>query len=227
MSDRHAAARGFTLAEVLVALAITAFIGGTVWGSFNQGFKAKEMIESEAGIYRELRTGTARMVREISMAFISENYDTARFRDYTNRPTFFTGEADKLGFSMLGHQRLLRDAKESDQSIVFYKVDRDPDEKGGRAVTSLLRCEKPVIDDQPDRCDRWETLISDVRKVEFKYWDNQKKDWVDNWDTRHSEHPMQLPDRVRIEITAKDELGKERKYPTQAVVNMVTALERR
>lgn len=220
------AARGFTLAEVLVALAITAFIGGMVWGSFNQGFRAKEMIEAEAGIYRELRTGTARMVREISMAFISENFDTARFRDYSDRPTFFTGDEEKLGFSMLGHQRLLRDAKESDQSIVFYKVDRDPDVKG-KTVTSLLRCEKPVLDDEPDRCERWETLISDVKKVAFKYWDNKKKDWVEEWDTRRNEHPQQLPDRVRIEITAKDELGKDRTYLTQARINMVTALERR
>jgi general secretion pathway protein J len=165
--------RGFTLAEVLVALAITAFIGGMIWASFAQGFKAKEMIESEALLYRELRTGTARMVREISMAFVSNNYDPARFRDNTTRPTFFTGEPEKLSFSMLGHQRLSRDAKESDQSIVFYKVDRDPDDK---TLYSLLRCEKPVIDDEPDRCDRWETLISDVRKVEFKYWDNQKND---------------------------------------------------
>ena len=224
---RRASMQGFTLAEVLVALAITAFIGGMVWGSFNQGYKAKEMIESEAGIYRELRTGTARMVREISMAFISNNFDSLRFRDFADRPTFFTGEAEKLGFSMLGHQRLLRDAKESDQSIVFYKVDRDPDVKEGKAVTSLLRCEKPVIDDDPERCERWETLISDVKKVEFKYWDNKKKDWVEEWDTRKNEHPDQLPDRVRIEIFAKDEVGKEKKYVTQARINMVTALERR
>lgn len=222
----RSAARGFTLAEVLVALAITSFIGGMVWGSFNQGFKAKEMIEAEAGIYRELRTGTSRMVREISMAFVSNNFDTARFRDFADRPTFFTGESEKLGFSMLGHQRLLRDAKESDQSIVFFKVDRDPDVKG-KAQTALLRCEKPVIDDEPDRCERWETLIGEVKKVEFKYWDNKKKDWVEEWDTRKNEHPDQLPDRVRIEILAKDDSGKDKKYVTQARINMVTALERR
>ena len=219
------AARGFTLAEVLVALAITAFIGGMVWGSFHQGFMAKEMIEGEAGLYRELRTGTTRMVREISMAFISDNYDPARFRDNASRPTFFTGESEKLGFSMLGHQRLSRDAKESDQSIVFYKVDRDPDSKDRQ--TSLMRCEKPGIDDDPERCERWEVLISGVKKVEFKYWDNKKKDWVEEWDTRHSEHPGQLPDRVKIVVQAKNELGKDQKYATQARVNMVSVLERR
>ena len=215
---------GFTLAEVMIALGITGLIGGLVWSSFATGLRAKEVVEQEAGIYRELRTGMGRMTREISMAFVSDDWDPARFRDNHDRPTFFSGEQNKLGFSMLGHQRLLKDAKESDQSIVFYKVDRDPDDRDKR---SLLRCEKPVIDDEPDRCERWETLISDVKKIEFKYWDNKKKDWVTGWDTRQNEHPSQLPDRVSIELTSKNELGKDQKYVTQTRINLVTILERK
>jgi general secretion pathway protein J len=216
--------RGFTLAEVMIALAITGLISALVWGSFSTGLRAKEVVDQEASIYRELRTGMSRLAREISMAFISENWDAARFRDNHDRPTFFTGEQNKLSFSMLGHQRLLKDAKESDQSIVFYKVDRDPDD---RDKTALLRCEKPVIDDEPERCSGWETLISDVKKIEFKYWDNKMKDWVAEWDTRKNEHPSQLPDRVAIELTGKNELGKEQKYVTQTRINMVTILERK
>jgi general secretion pathway protein J len=214
-------ARGFTLAEVLIATAITAMIGSLVWTSFSSGFKAREVVESEADIYRELRVGMNRLVREISMAFISMSYDTLRYRDNTDRPTFFTGESEELSFSMLGHQRLARDAKESDQSIVFYKVGHDPDVKG---VDSLLRCEKPVLDDKSEDCEHWETLITDVKGIELKYWDNKRNDWVNEWDTRGNEHPNQLPDRVRIELTAKNEMGKPQKYVTQARINLVTPL---
>lgn len=218
-------ARGFTLMEVLIAMTITTIIGGLVWSSFTTGFKAKEVVEQEADIYRELRTGMGRLTRELSMAFISENYDHTRYRDNQDRPTFFTGEKNELSFTMLGHQRLMLDAKESDQSVVFYKVDADPEERG---VRSLVRCENPVIGEDSDRCidNRWETLISNVKDIEFQYWDNQKKDWVDTWDTRRNEHPFQLPDRVRIELTAKNELGKDQKYVTQARINLVTALGR-
>lgn len=215
------AARGFTLAEVMIAVAITAMIGGMVATSFTTGFRAKEMVEEEAEIYRELRVGMGRVVREISMAFISNNYDTVRYRDNADRPTFFSGESDEISFSMLGHQRLSRDAKESDQSIVFYKVDRDPDEPGSY---SLQRCEKPVIDEEPDRCEDWQTLVSEVKSLDLKYWDNKKNEWVDDWDTRSNEHPNQLPDRVRVELTAKNELGKDQKYTTQSRINLVTPL---
>ncbi len=214
--------RGFTLAEVLIAVAVTAMIGGLVWGSFHQGFQAREMIEQEAELYREIRIGTNRLVREISMAFVSNNYDATRFT--SSRPTLFAGEDDRLTFSMLGHQRLSRDAKESDQSIVSYKIDRNPDEKDS---TALLRCEKPVLDDEPERCEGWEVLLSGISNMELRYWDSKRKEWVREWDTRRNEYADQLPERVRIELTGKNELNQEQKYVTQSRIALIQALERR
>ncbi len=214
-------ALGFTLAEVLVAVAVTSFIGVVVASTLSVGFKAKEVVEVEADLFRELRSGMGRLTREISMAFLSNNYDTGRYRDNQDRPTFFEGRERTLSFTMLGHQRLTRDAKESDQSVVFYKVDRDPDE---RRMTSLLRCEIPVITEEIKECEAWQTLISDVSQVTFAYWDNAKDDWVDVWDTRENEYPNKLPDRVRIELMGKDERGKDQKYVTQARINLVTPL---
>lgn len=205
----------------MVAVAVTSFIGVVVASSLSVGFRAKEMVEIEADLFRELRSGMGRLTREISMAFLSNNYDTGRYRDHQDRPTFFDGQEKALSFTMLGHQRLTRDAKESDQSVVFYKVDRDPDE---RRMTSLLRCEIPIISGEIEACEAWETLISDVSQVTFSYWDNVKDEWVHAWDTRESEYPNKLPDRVRIELTGKDERGKDQKYVTQARINLVTPL---
>lgn len=213
--------RGFTLAEVMVAVAVTSFIGVVVSSSLSVGFRAKEVVEIEADLFRELRSGMGRLTREISMAFLSNNYDTSRYRDNQDRPTFFDGQEKTLSFTMLGHQRLMRDAKESDQSIVFFKVDRDPDE---RRMTSLLRCEIPIITDTIKDCENWETLVSDVSSIAFSYWDNVKSDWVRTWDTRDNEYPSKLPDRVRIELMGKDEQGKDQKYVTQARINIVTPL---
>ena len=58
--------------------------------------------------------------RELSMAFLSDNYDTNRYRD---PPTLFAGRDDELLFSTMAHERLYQDARESDQAIVEYTVE--------------------------------------------------------------------------------------------------------
>ena len=116
------ARRGFTLLEIVVAVAITAMIGATIAAAFASGFKAKEIVESEADRYRGLRVSMDRMVREIGAAFVSDRYDTRRFRDQNDRPTNFIGARDRLLFTSLAHQRLYADAKESDQMVVEYTV---------------------------------------------------------------------------------------------------------
>ena len=74
-----ARALGFTLAEVLVAVAVTSFIGVVVASTLSVGFKAKEVVEVEADLFRELRSGMGRLTREISMAFLSSALVTRTF----------------------------------------------------------------------------------------------------------------------------------------------------
>lgn len=148
MRSHRTSPRGFTLMEVMVSATVTAMIGGLVWASFHQSFKAKEVVEVEAERYRTIRAGLTRMAREISMAFISGRADGKRFtKNNQDRPTFFTGDRERLFFTSVAHQRLMRDAKESDQCVLEYKLERDPDNK---RVESVIRREKPVIDDDPE-----------------------------------------------------------------------------
>ncbi len=113
-------ARGFTLLEVVIAVAVTAMMGGLIAAAFQSGYRTKELVEDEADHYRTLRTATDRMVREISAAFVSDHYDLRRYRDQNDRPTNFIGTRDRLLFSCMAHQRLYADAKESDQMVVEY-----------------------------------------------------------------------------------------------------------
>ena len=57
--------RGFTLMEVVIAIAITSFIGVVIGVTFNTTIQNKEIIEGQAEHYRMLRTAMNRMVREI------------------------------------------------------------------------------------------------------------------------------------------------------------------
>jgi general secretion pathway protein J len=217
--------RGFTLMEVMVAVAITAFIGTVVSMAFSTGFRAKELVESEAERYRMVRVALNRMTREIGSAFVSDRYDPKRYRDSNDRPTNFIGERDKLTFTTLAHQRLYTDSKESDQAVVEYFLENST-EKNARGRQDLKRRVNPNIGERMDRGGTTDVLFENVKKVEFEYWDSERKEWEDEWDTRRPEKKAILPTRVRITVFAPDENGKEARYTTQVRIMLNTELTR-
>jgi general secretion pathway protein J len=217
--------RGFTLMEVMIAVAITALMGTVVAMAFQTGFQAKEVVESDAERYRMLRTAMNRLVREVGSAFVSDRFDLKRFRDSNDRPTNFVGEKDRLLLTTFAHQRLYTDAKESDQAVVEYFVEASH-EKGANGRQDLKRRVNPNVGERMDRGGTTDVLYEGIKSLEFAYWDSERKEWDDEWDTRRSERKSILPTRVRITLVALDENGKETRYTTQARVMLNTELPR-
>jgi general secretion pathway protein J len=217
--------RGFTLMEVMVAVAITALMGTIVAMAFQTGFRAKEVVEGEAEHYRMVRVALNRMAREIGSAFVSDRYDPKRYRDSNDRPTNFVGERDRLLFATFAHQRLYTDSKESDQAVVEYFMETST-EKGAKGRQDLKRRVNPNIGERMDRGGTTDVLFEGVKKLEFEYWDSERKQWESEWDTRRPEHKSFLPTRVRISVVALDENGKEARYSTQARIMLNTELPR-
>ncbi len=217
--------RGFTLLEVIIAVAVTAFIGLTLSYAFNSTAGSKEVMEAQAERYRMLRTAMNRMEREIAAAFVSDRYDARVYRDAFDRPSNFVGTKERLMFTSLAHQRLYADAKESDQMVVEYQV-KSSTEKNARSRNDLFRREKPLLEERMDRGGTEDVLFEGAKRIEFSYWDTEKKQWVDEWDTRRTERKSLLPTRVKIVLTATDETGREVKYVTQARIMLNTEFPR-
>jgi general secretion pathway protein J len=211
-------ARGFTLLEVMIAVAITAVIGTMAAGVYQQIDHAASVARSQGERYAGARLALTRMSREISMAFLSEHYDRARYRD---RPTLFKGGRDQLLFTTMSHVRLVQDAKESDQAVVEYLVERDP-ESGQDA---LFRREKVRLDDEPDRGGRKDLVATHVKGLSLQYWDLKRKEWVREWSTRTPEKLNELPTRVRVELEVVLADGRTEKFTTQARVAITAPLE--
>ena len=216
---------GFTLIEVVIAVAMTAFIGVTIGVTFQTTIQNKEIIESQAERYRMLRTAMNRMVREIGAAYVSDRYDPKRYRDAFDRPTNFIGTREKLIFSTLSHQRLYADAKESDQMIVEYSVKTSPDSKA-RGRQDLVRRQNVILEERMERGGTEDSLFEGARKIEFQYWNTERKQWEDEWDTRRSDRKSLLPTRVKITLSALDENNKEVRYTTQSRVMLNTEFGR-
>jgi len=206
--------RGFTLLEVMIAVAVLAMIGGLTWKSFDGAYGLKQRVEQAEDRDQTVRGALDRIAREVSMTFLSEHYDRKRFRE---RPTFFRLKDGRreasLTVTSFAHQRLHVDAKESDQAVFEYKLDRD---EGGRR--SLFRRVKPQIDEEPDRGGERAVLAEDVLRFSVQAWDPKDREWRDEWDSNSPQRTggALLPTRVRVAITVLDEQGKERTWSTQA-----------
>jgi len=211
--------RGFTFLEVLVAMAITAVMGVMLLGAYRQVDHVAELARDQGDRFAGARLGLSRLSREVSMAFLSERYDHARFSG--GRPTLFLGKEDDLLFTTLAHQRLARDARESDQSVVEYTLEPDPDHAGEKA---LFRREKDRLDEEPDRGGRKDLLADHLTALRFQYYDPKKEDWVREWSTRSIDHTNDLPSRVRFELELELADGRTEKLSTEARIALVHPL---
>lgn len=213
------AARGMTLVEVLIAVGITAGMGLMTLGAFRQVDRASELVREQGDRTAAARVALSRLARELSMAFVSEHYDRNQFRE---RPTLFLGREEELLFTTMAHERLYRDAKESDQAVVSYTLESDPDHAGEEA---LFRREKARLDGDPERGGRTDLVADRITAFRLQYWDATKKEWVREWSTRATDRKDELPARVRIELETALPGRRTQKFVTEARVALTRPLD--
>lgn len=163
--------QGFTLMELLVAVGLLAMMGlilGTsisaVMGSIRDN---REMQDR----YHAARVALGRMQREVAMAYLSKHQG----EDRTTK-TVFLGKSDRLTFTYMGHRSIQRSAAESDQGVLEYYLERQAD-----GLPALIRREKVIIDDVPEKEGRRQVLAEGVRKLRFEYWNMDKESWESDW----------------------------------------------
>lgn len=214
--------RGMTLIEVMVSLAILGMMVLSIWQSFKGTTKGIESTEEVQKHYSIIRNGLARMTSELSMAYLSFN----RPLDDPKHYTYFEGidgfEEDELTFSAFAHQRIRKDSNESDQSVIRYELQPDPDD---RSRTHLYRRESRRLDGElPEDLENFYpayVVIEDVVAFDVKYWDNREEDWIDEWrTTRVDSQPDRLPQRVWIKLEVKTPGGDIEEFHTQVPLMM-------
>lgn len=201
--------------ELVVAMAITASLAVMTVGAFRQVDRAREIARAQSDRYAAGRLALTRLSREVSMAFLSDNYDTKRYRE---RLTVFVGREDELLFTTMAHQRLYRDVKESDQAVVAYRLDSDPESPGEQA---LFRREKARLDDEPDRGGRSDLVADHVTSFRIRYWDRRRNDWAREWTTKSVDHANELPTRIRFELEISLGGGRTEKLSTETRIAML------
>ena len=214
---RAVKAAGFTMIEVLMALAILSFVTTILWGTFTQTATIKKRTEAAQDRSHSARVALMRMSREIEMAFLSDSENPA----IAEKRTMFTStpsrDVDELVFSWMGRQRLRGDVPEGDTSVVMYYVEPDPDD---RSVLNLLRRETRRLDAVDPKTLPGESyvLCPGVARLKFSFYDFQKRAWREDWTTMGANAFDYLPSHVRITLVLYDDndSGKTSTYSSSA-----------
>jgi general secretion pathway protein J len=200
--------RGMTLIEVMVVMVIIAMVSTLLYTGFVQTAHNKERVEQDLARAHEIRMGVERIVRELQMAFVSAQINPSPALQVVN--TAFVGSdfmaGSRIDFTSFSHQRLYRDAHESDQNELSYYLGDDPHEPG---MKSLIRREQRRIDDDPRKGGQAAVLIQNVHKFELGYLEPLTGQWLTTWDTTQAAmQPNRLPTQVRIKLTVPNPRGK-------------------
>lgn len=214
--------RGMTLVEVLISLAVLGMMLVSVWSGFRGTLRGMEISEVIQTRYSIVRGGLSRIESELSMAYLSFNrpaYDTRHYTMFEGRDSF---DADSLTFSSFSHLRVRKDGNESDQTVIQYFVEQDPED---RSRTHLYRREsRRLTGDLPEDLERFfpaYVLVEDVASFDVKYWDNREMEWKDEWRTMAIDmQPDRLPERVKVTLGIVDTDDEVVLFTLQVVLPM-------
>ena len=216
---------GVTLIEAMVAIAIVGMVMTLLWGGFSQTMKNKARIEENLDRHHVIHAALHRMSRELSMAFVSShaNPNLPLNKVITIFKGSDRGNRDRIDFCSFSHQRLFRNAHESDQNELSYFITTIDDPERG-SVQVLARREQNRIDDQPDKGGRVQVLVEDVEGFNLEYLDPRDGEWEREWDTTQSGTgaPNLLPAQIKITIevphtsTIERSRGRTQTFGTRA-----------
>ena len=196
--------RGFTLLEVVLAVAILAIVGTMIYGGFSQTSLNKARVQEDVDHSRVVHMALERIVRELSMAFVSTHVNVSLDLRVSNTAFIGIDEGlrDRIDFTSFSHRRLRRDARESDQNEISYFVTEHPDEPG---VNVLARREQNRIDEDPQKGGKSQILIEGIEAFDIEYYDPLLSDWVQTWSSVDPlAQPNRLPTQVRVRLTVTD-----------------------
>lgn len=218
---RRRRARGMTLIEVMISLAVLGMMVVSVWSSFKGTMRGMQTTEELQTRYSIIRNGLARLTSELSMSYLSFNRPLDDVKHYT----LFEGRdefgSDMVTFSAFAHLRMRKDSNESDQSVIQYFVQDDPEDSGR---SHLYRREsRRLTGDKPEDMEQYfpaYVVVEDVVSFDVKYWDPRQEDWLDEWSTLKADmQPDRLPERVKVKIGVKDR-DEILTFETQSVLMM-------
>ncbi len=182
--------KGFTLVEILIAVAIVSLILTIIYGSYTSSIDTMNYTQEKMEVFSMTRLTLSRMNEELTSSFFSED----------SEDVMFSGEEGKIDFISSSHERIFKDSKECDLVEIGYFTEAA--EVGASGTESLLvrreslslwrRADRTPDDDVLEGGEK-EKLVEGLKGIEFKYYDGEE--WRDEWDSKEESC---LPQAVKV-----------------------------
>jgi general secretion pathway protein J len=203
-APRHADASGFTLIEVVMALAIFALMGGILYGAFSLGHSAVAKSDANA-----TRSQKQRAIADLLGSYVRSGFpyrETAQ-----SQAISFAGESDSLTFVSAYSQGM------GGRGMAKITIAKEDDGKG---QASLQLTETAPVRFGADGGQRHSIVLqANLREFRLAYLDPQAEDekWEDRWD---GSERGKLPRAVRFSYL--DESGKEVRWTFPIMMSVLS-----
>lgn len=195
----RACQRGFTVIELMMALAISALILTVVYSSFNSAEQVRSRIESGNASHHISRVISSRLGRELLSLQFRKGDNGSRFHS--------TVQSGDLLFEFSSSASTPLAAQPGLLSRIVYRVRPAQDEEQGPMV--LERSELSALTIGTPRALR---LVDGVSLLSFRFYANGE--WSDDWDTDQSNA---LPESVSMTFEREgDEITFRTAWPIAA-----------
>ncbi len=181
--SRSESETGFTLVEVLVAVALLGMIGAMVFGSLVLTTNAVEAGRDHAAKEQTIRRMLRLMAEEISLSKRTTMYPWVGVNG-----TQDGHPADILAFLAMSQELITPTAKESETVRVVYTRERD-------RLIRFVRRNLYTLTDTNESLDQME-LADRVQAFNVRYYDDQNRIWIDEWPA-----VPKMPKALLIEVT--------------------------
>lgn len=186
---------GFTLLEVMIALAILALMSLAIFYSTDQLLRSKEDTEIRDEKEHAISLALNRIADDLSMAYTVKNAELLG-QDFDGEIAF-KGSEERINFAAFANQPYLRNVRESDSAEIGYYLEPMPEDP---KKYNLMRRQSAEVDRDVEVGGRFYVLMEDVEKLTFQYWDDKSEEWKKNWDSTSIDFANKLPRAVKVEI---------------------------
>lgn len=239
---------GFTLIEVLIALAILSTISILVARTISQGVKAKAKIQEQIDSVSRLRDAIRVIEKDVNQAFHYRDIEreinalikkkkvtpgvpvapeppvAAPEATRVDPETHFIGLDSQMDFVTMNTGQVFQDNTQADFIEVGYRLSDCRSIKGGKSSGKCLwRRVSSLVDTDVTKGGKEVVLLDNVQEFKLAYFGKGKQDWNSTWKSDIGGDAVTkgaFPELVEVSLAIQDEENgsKKKKYSMRFVI---------